>query len=272
MMTPMLGRVGLAAGVAAMAHLALTQQGTGVRVCVGADRVLRAAPAGACPAGQTAYVLAEAGAGAVAPGGGTDANAAAQIAELKSQLKSLTQRVSDAEKEIAKSEELSAGQKVIAPFTVVDKAGKPIFTVRDNPRGFVMTTASGKGATYASALETGGVFKAMSADGSVQSVFGVNGQYAAVELRHNDVKRAWLALNPNGKTALSFSNDDGTAIAYFGLGDTGGGYMQLGSAGGQSAVDAGITADNRGFVIAYPKGNPGAGLLGLPGTFLIGRK
>ena len=49
-----------------------------------------------------------------------------------------------------------------------------------------------------------------------------------------------------------------------------GGILQLANEGGNATVEAGVLSDGVGVVRAYPLGNPALGLVGMPGTFIMG--
>jgi hypothetical protein len=71
--------------------------------------------------------------------------------------------------------------------------------------------------------------------------------------------------------AFSIRSASGTTIARLGEGNAGG-LFQLANSGGNAMVDAGVLPSGAGAVRAYPLGSPSAGLLGMPGTFIMGRK
>ena len=61
----------------------------------------------------------------------------------------------------------------------------------------------------------------------------------------------------------------GTTIVRLGEGQ-GGGLFQLANGGGSAMVEAGVLPTGEGVVRAYPLGNPALGLVGMPGTFIMG--
>ena len=71
--------------------------------------------------------------------------------------------------------------------------------------------------------------------------------------------------------AFSIRNATGATLVRIGEGSTGGGLLQLANSGGDAMVEAGVLATGAGLVRAYPLGSPGAGLVGMPGTFIVGR-
>jgi hypothetical protein len=107
------------------------QTTSSVHVCVGVDRVLRFTSGNNCPSGQASYNLALDGTQPNPPD--EDKTASNQINELKKTIEFLKDRVSNLEKESNKPDKSESGVDHIirAPFHVVDKSGKPIFTVTD---------------------------------------------------------------------------------------------------------------------------------------------
>ena len=202
------------------------------------------------------------------PEGGVPAE---EVERLRERIDVLTQRMSDLEGKLA-AKELGMANQVKAPFDVVDASGKPILRVVDGTsRGLSLFSASGAQVAFISALPAGGFFKAKSATGFPEVVLGVTTGVGAVILRDADSKaRATLGL-VNGKPSLEFANENYVGIAAIGQGTTGGGYLQLGDAEGNARVDAGVNVKNCGVVRTHPLGNAGAGLVGMPGTFLLGR-
>ena len=293
-MMELLARGGVIAGLAVALHLG-TQERDGVHVCVGSDRVVRHEPGETCPSGTTEYYLAQAGEDLeVEPSPGeSEVSTQAELAELRRQLTAVAQQMVSLQRtQTSRSDGLSqrvsaleagtgqsggrtsrVGSRVVAPFVVVDPAGKAIFSVRADPRGFVLATPAGEDVAFGSALATGGFFKARSGSGSREAVLGVVQTYAAIELRDEaGQKRAVMALQDDNKPIVGLRNDNNVSVLALAIGASGGGYLQLGDASGNSTVEAGTTSEGVGLVRAYPLGNPGAGLIGMPGTFILGRR
>jgi hypothetical protein len=275
-------------GIAACSLLALTlgselaaQEPAGFPVCVGADRVVRHWPDGKCPPGQSLYRLAEAGDEIDTPSDvsgqppGKPPGGAPEAAALASRLDQLAQRVAalEAQGPVAPSPAgKGVGNRVTAPFEVVDRAGKVVFNVTAEPRAFRLFMPTGQIVVSGSALPGGGNLKALAKDQGLETVMGVNNDFAGFVARQGKTARAILSIHDGGKASVEVSNDDGTTVATLLHGPSGGGQLQLGDAAGNAMVEAGVTADGTGLVRAHPLGNPGAGLLGLPGTFIVGRK
>jgi hypothetical protein len=264
----MLGRAGFVPGLLVATAVA-AQAPTGGRLCVGSDRLVRYQGAGPCPAGQTEYVPG-------VPGEKAATGESSQVAELRQKLDFVGKKLADLEQAAAESKEgetfAGKGLKIRAPFEVVDDADKTIFAVRADPRGLILVDGQGRTMVAASALAEGGFVKALAGDGSLQTVMGVNGKVAAFVLRQGGQTRGTLAIAEDGKPVLNMSNDNLVTVVALTQGKSGGGYLSLGTATGASAVEAGTTPQGVGLVRALPVGNPGAGLVGMPGTFIVGRR
>lgn len=72
--------------------------------------------------------------------------------------------------------------------------------------------------------------------------------------------------------AFSIRNTQGTTVVRIGEGSAGGGALQMANSGGNAMVEAGTLPTGVGVVRAYPLGTSAAGLIGLPGTFIMGRE
>lgn len=289
-MTTSIGRVGIAALGALATHL-VASSSEGVHVCVGADRVLRLERAARCPAGATEFHLAE-----VEPkldeAPGQQQNEEA-VADLQARVAALSKQLAATERDRdARSDELARristletapgktpskgdrpASRVVAPFVVVDQAGKTILKVDAEPRSMVLSNSRGEPEVFISALETGGFFKARSPNASRETVLGVVDQLGALVIRQaGDQPRVEIGLSTDAKPFIKLRNDNGVAMSELTQGTSGGGYLQLGNAEGRTTVDAGTTPEGVGLIRAWPLGNPGAGLVGMPGTFLLGRR
>ena len=272
-MRSMLARTGFAPLL--LLATGLSAQGPAGRVCVGADRVLRYAGSNPCPPGQSEYVLVTGAGGSPT----TSTGASAQVADLQHKLDVMGKRLADVEQAAAESKEgqtfAAKGLRIRAPFEVVDGNDKTIMLIgyeAGGYRGFKVFSAAGQPLLFGSALETGGMTKALGPDQQTQTVTGVNGKFAGIAVRNGSMSRAGLALNADGISEMFIANGTGTAVLSARTTSTNAGKLQIAGPSGESVVEAGMTKDGVGAVIAYPVGNPGAGLLGLPGTYLIGRR
>ena len=204
--------------------------------------------------------------GALAAPGNAHGGPPPEAADLVRRIDALTQRLA-----VLEAERGSPSQ-VTAPFKVVDKAGKVIFQVSDNPRSFHLHMPTGETVVTGSALAGGGFLKALAKDQGLQTVMGVNNNFAGFVARQGDTPRATLSIHDGGKASLEIANDNGTSVAALFHGASGGGALQLGDASNNAMVEAFVTANGTGLVRTHPLGTPGAGLVGMPGTFIIGRK
>jgi hypothetical protein len=183
------------------------------------------------------------------------------------QILSLLQRVTALERGPSRSR---------APFEVVDGAGKVIFRVVAGPtRGFELLTAGGQMVATGVSLDTGGVFKTWSGDRSGQVSMGVNGKaFAGIVLRASEggKPRGVMGITEAGRATVELSNDGGVVVSSLGVNATGAGLLELGNAGGNAMAQAGVlNGTGAGIFRTFPNGNPGAGLVGMPGTFIMGR-
>ena len=182
-----------------------------------------------------------------------------RVEELRLKLDILSSKLTEVQKELANAATVKAGGKVMAPFEVVDDAGRMIFRVRQDPRGFEMATSSGPSVAWGSALEAGGVFKTRSSATFPEVVMGSAGNFGGFAIRDAEQRgRASVTLS-NGKPSLELSNENHVGIVSITQGSSGGGHIQLGNAAGNAMVQAGITAGNCGKVETYPLRPPGGG-------------
>ncbi len=241
-----------------------------LHVCIGDDRVLRHQAEGACPSGTTSYDLSLEGSEIELPPGEDNQASAQQVEELRKKLDFLSSKLTEVQKELAEAAAINAGEKVKAPFEVVDDAGKTIFRVRQDPRGFEMVTGSGVSVAWGSALDAGGVFKTRSATSFPEVVMGSSGNFGGFAIRDAEQRaRASLTLT-NWKPSLELSNENHVGIVSIMQGNTGGGFIQLGDAGGTATVQAGTTSGNCGKVETFPP-RPPAAVVGLAGSWIIGK-
>ena len=108
-----------------------------------------------------------------------------------------------------------------------------------------------------------------------QPVAGIgesNGGSGVMTLGNTDGHiKAQMYLDPKGGGAACLANSGGSCAIELGVGPSGAGQFIVANAGGKTLVDAGQIS-GVGVIRAYPLGSPGAGLVGMPGTFLMGRK
>jgi hypothetical protein len=211
------------------------------------------------------------------------------------------------------------GNKVVAPFTVFNRAGKKVLEVTE---GRVrIFNANEKTVAAIIADQFGGRFIGLSATANLNVGVGASDDRVGLITTENNVNRVELTRTSAGNHALVFFSPDQKRIAGIGQSLAGGGaaYVadkngdvkvemrvtaekqvgrievlndkqplavlteeQSGSGGllvlyskdGTPMVDAGVhPTENIGMVRAGPAGFPvGVSLLGLPGSFVIGKK
>jgi hypothetical protein len=84
-------------------------------------------------------------------------------------------------------------------------------------------------------------------------------------------QRAAMYVHQTGGGVLDIINKQGTTVASVWATENGNGMMQLYNRDGVTMVEAGTNENNRGVVRAGPAGfHPGVGILGLPGSFIVG--
>ena len=86
------------------------------------------------------------------------------------------------------------------------------------------------------------------------------------------IQRAAMYVNTNGGGVLDIINKQGKTVASVLATEHGNGRLQLFNQAGVTMVEAGVNENNIGVVRAGPAGfHPGVGILGLPGSFIVGK-
>ena len=111
----------------------------------------------------------------------------------------------------------------------------------------------------------GGVVSTYNAKGTIRAILSGTGQ---IHVAGDDGKSLATMVAEGGEGAFSIRNNAGTTIVRIGQ-TSGGGVLQLADQGGSAMVEAGVLPGH-GVVRAYPLGNAGVGLVGMPGTFISG--
>lgn len=176
------------------------------------------------------------------------ATLAARIVELETKVRSLQSQVAAG----VGTGGAQAATKILAPFVVVDRAGKPIMRVTDEAdglsRGIYMYNSNASVAAHIG----------VTGDGSGRIYVTMNGA----------LPMAMMAVSSNGpifrlgadakkaveidKSSMVFYNDGGTPLSLFGTKDRGKGYMELNNSGGSKMVEAGMLNAGVGYVMANP--------------------
>jgi len=210
---------------------ATAQSSDPLPVCIGADRVVRYAPAGHCGAGETLYHLSQ-GIGAAGQQGEKQP---ADLTDLTKQIDFLKQHLAQLEQHV--DDELETAGKmshqVMAPFEVLDKQLKPIFVItepgNDTKRGLVTIRPAGGGQNYAIQFRT--------ASGQLPAQFGI-GKSGAGILAVTDAGGK-LRGELWGERGLEIYSSGGNEVASLSMDNSSNGALQLNSSGGAVLVTAG---------------------------------
>lgn len=240
-----------------------TQSATSVHVCVGVDRVLRFATGTSCPAGQASYNLALDGTQPNPPD--EDKTLSNEIGELKKTVEFLRDRVSNLEKESNKPDknESNSDHIIRAPFHVVDKSGKAIFTVTDEPSSQAagrVRIGRGSGDNYGLWLANAG---GTPVAGMLESKPG-----AGAVVAYDQAGRRHLQMNGGGGFDLFNSNDQRVVAIGLNAENTTRAFLELSGSftilntAGQVVVKGGQTPQGLGEIQTGPgwKCVPYAGL------------
>jgi hypothetical protein len=318
----------LAAGLVAWLVVDVNAQSKGedgIHVCVASDRVLRLAQGIACMTGEKSLYFKKPDPGVDDAKPDKDTKPGKDTSSDKERIAQLEERIRNLEDAANRGE---LGNKVVAPFTVVDRDGKRIFDVDRDANGVraQVYSASDEGVATMWGLNTGGQFVARSVAagaGDVSAYLGIfrnrasgvqvleggaprldlgrDGGSGAYRLKvfgsdgkavagigqnsvgagtaqvadQSGVVRAVLAVDDKGHADIY--NGSGVGVALLTEGPSAGGnltiYGSAGSKAGAPMVEAGVTAEGIGVVRAGPEGfKPGLGLLGLPGSYIAGKK
>ena len=206
-----------------------------VKVCVGADGILRAARSGdSCPTGQQVKQADD------SPNNPKDDP-------------SKRDPIADLERRLANLERSPL-------FTVVDKKGRPILTV--SPEKVVVYNASQQAVAGIRATADGGLFTSQPSDGSRSVSVGASGSNAGVLVLEGGVARVDLGKQRGGNYALKFTTPQasGGTVAAIGESRAGSGALLTGDAAGH--LQASITVLNGGGVIGVAS-DAGATILSL---------
>jgi len=233
---------------------ALAQGVSSIHVCVGVDRVLRFAPGTSCPAGQASYNLALDGTQPNAPD--EDKSLPNQINDLKKTIDFLRDRVSNLEKEVGKpNKNESAVEHIVhAPFYVMDKSGKPIFTVTDG----VGTQAMGRVRVGRGSGDNYGVWVANAGGTPVLAFSEAKDGAGAVSAYDKDGRRS---VQAHGGEGVALFSPSGKSVVGMGYNEASlergilqlSGIFQIFDGAGQTMVEAGTTKkDGVGVVRVGP--------------------
>jgi len=147
-------------------------------------------------------------------------------------------------------------------LSINDAEGKTFFSVVEDASNDKSPVSIGKeNEGYRMTITSGTTSASMGASGDIAGFATYQGE-----------RPAGSFILTQGSNSLELANDGGVNVVSLMVSEGGNGTLQLGNSSGEVRVDAGTTGEGVGLIRAYPVGSPGAGLVGFPGTFLLGRK
>lgn len=160
----------------------------------------------------------------------------------------------------------SIANRIVAPFEVVTKAGKPLLLVTEdsstskaritiginadaNTGQILLRDKSGRRLVAMAELSVGGGFLTLGQSGDILSLIGVDPDgEGGILLRNANGKPAFEA----GRGGARIYNSDEKIIAGLSIGPQGGGILELMDPTGEKRVEAGTTTEGLGIVRAGP--------------------
>lgn len=238
--------------IVSLAWSALNAQSSAL-LCIGQDRVVRAAAGTTCSPGEK-------------PVGGAAA-APQQQAPAKTDdpaLHALQDRVKQLEVELAK---VATGAIVKAPFTVTDSSGKPIFIVTDYAsnlsRGIYLRNPNG-GLSFSASIPSvdkkGGLMKVYDGSGpdpnTYVGVAAFGGSNLGINIREKDIQRMVLWKNPmSNRFVVAVNGDGGKMVAGLGESEGKSGIVAVGTPQGDIRASMHLWSANGSGVIGLHNSN-----------------
>jgi hypothetical protein len=122
------------------------------------------------------------------------------------------------------------GSRVVAPFEVVNEAGKRVFYVQEGSTSAY--NAAGTMVARIVANENGGSFEGRSATAPVTASIGSSGQQMGVVIQENDRQRVQLGRNDKGNYGARIYSATGKLVAGIGQSQAGTGIAMVADAAG----------------------------------------
>lgn len=238
--------MGLLAWVALTSPL-VAQGKDGVHVCIGADRIVQHAPGAACGSGQVGYLLAEEEGDIQSRE--EEKQADKEMRELTAKVKALTERIAQLERSGHDSAggSKAVGNKVSAPFEVLDEGGNAILRVTTND----LRNEAPKDANIVIGRAPGGNYwiRMRSENGAEALDLAMTKAGQGFVQAYDPTQGATRSLFGWKGVSLFWSDDKESAALQ--IGDGGGGMLAL-AKGGMLMMEAGSTAEGRGVVRVGP--------------------
>jgi hypothetical protein len=159
--------------------------------------------------------------------------------------------------------------QIVAPFTVVDSAGKPLMRVTEEGHGFsrgiYMYNSNVSIAAHLGAAGDGSGRVYVTKNGELpMALMAVGSQGGIFQLSAGGKKSVVI-----DKSYMVFYTDGGSPLALFGTKDRGKGYMELNDSGGSKMVEAGMLKAGVGYVMTNPA-RSSVGINGNPSVLMGG--
>jgi hypothetical protein len=232
----------IAASVIAGDLRAQDESGT-IRVCVASDGVMRIIPfSGSCPQGQRSLSLQKA-----------DSTVDLEPAKEKNNedISSVDKTIlNDLNRRLNKLENMHCGamldkSTVLAPFMVVDRHGKKVFSVIDKAVG--MFNDGGQPEARMVSGPRGGLFVAESESNS--AFFGISDTVAGLAVKDNHQLRIEVGRTPQfGNYRLNIRSASGESVAAIGVPGNNAGLAVVNDRSGKTKASIGLTKDGVGLI------------------------
>ena len=209
-----------------------------IHVCVSNDRVLHlTAPLTGCPAGESSLQLKPANDATPQPDSKDSPLDKARMDALERRIKQL--------------EDSAAGgtlaNRVVAPFEVVDRAGKRIFLVRADSPQVAVYNPDGKPVARIGAGDAGGYFAGASSTQEIEAAIGASGARANVIVRENGITRIDAGKDDTAENyRLKIFGSTGTLLAGIGQTTTNTGMAVVSDASGDVKARLLATTQHKG--------------------------
>jgi hypothetical protein len=213
-----------------------------VHVCAAPEGTLRVTPLRSlCPAGQQSMFFRRS---AEAP---PDQPPDETPGTTDARVKALERRIAELEGQAART---GLTRRVPAPFEVMDRTGKRVFSVSED-RDATLYSAAGDGLVRFGARNTGGFVMARPSAGSQRVLISADGSESGLQITEGDAIRARIGTKGDGDYRMMvFSKDGKTPVAALGEMQQRGAAVIFDQAGERAGMYA---EEGTGHVVVYNK-------------------
>lgn len=225
----------------------------GIHVCVDESRVLRLAQTLQCPQGQQSLYFKKPDASIDAPKPENTPTPTKNPSIDKQKLAELERRLQEMET-AARSGEL--GNRAVAPFEVVDRAGKRIFSVEKSPEANVaqLFNTAGNPVAVLVARPVGGQLSTRSWTSTLAAYIGIFGEGKTAGMRVLDSGKTRIDVGKDeekGGYRLKIFGGGGKAVAAIGQNSVGSGTAQVADEAGVVRAILSTDESKKGVVNIY---------------------